>query len=235
LVKKILGFAALITGLLVVVFWTEARGATLVAVPLIGLAIWHVRLPAKTILAGFAGLFVLAGAAYFSSNTIQRIVDNSVLRMGSGVETIVGLQDAGESSMFVRLGLYRAGLKAARQAPVFGYGHPNRVNAISAFTDDAKAPKFSHLHNAFLTHLVAGGVVGLLVFCLFVLTPLIIEKRLRPGSRNSRYMAWMFTITCVGGGLSNLVLNHDLMTNFFCLFVLAHMIVAVNEKSPPIT
>ena len=124
--------------------------------------------------------------------------------------------------------MYRAGLAAWWDSPIIGYGISQRFMAAQPYLPPEFIGQFSHLHNTFITHAVAGGVIGLmLVFALFVTpfaTNLAVQFEGAAFNRDRRYLAWLIFLSLVGIGMSGVVLNHDVSANFLGTLLLAHLI-----------
>jgi O-antigen ligase len=70
-----------------------------------------------------------------------------------------------DASTSIRLNMYTGGIIAFRERPLLGYGFDNRYNPAVPHAN-LQYDRHSHLHNAMINHLVAGGVFGLLAYFL---------------------------------------------------------------------
>lgn len=76
----------------------------------------------------------------------------------------------------IRLEMYKGGLLAFKEKPIFGYGYRNTTGPASRFINNQKLARVisenNHLHNTFINTLVFGGVVALIVVLTLLFLPL---------------------------------------------------------------
>lgn len=231
-----LALGALLVALGTVVVWSQSRGATLTALPLLGLAIWYLRPSPRQLIAGLAGLGLLIGLAMTLGGYGEKIMA-VMMRLTQGVATFFSGDATMEFSTGARLIMYRAGLDAFADSPIWGYGITQRFAAVLPYVPDGIAIHFSHLHNSFLTHAVAGGFVGVLIVLGLVLTPLAINRSATPPSdlakRDLRYSAGVIVLSLIGIGMTNLILNHDVSAHFLALLMLTHLAMHHHHLASP--
>lgn len=133
-----------------------------------------------------------------------------------------------ESSIWTRLVLYEGGFRAFLDNPLAGHGRQNVLAAAKAQTEGAPRRFFNytHLHNGFLTDLVASGVLGLMSLFAVLLMPLIVFWNARPvvfGSVLCVVLAYGFY------GMTNLLFYHDVATLLFLAVVIVCNAVAGEE------
>lgn len=229
-ISRMLGLASMGLAVLVVAFWSQSRGATLAALPLLALALWYLRpqpwvlLSGALILIGFAALVLDVGGA-------GQIVAASNSRLMQGLATLAG-DPAADASTWIRLVIYKAGLAAWWDSPIFGYGVSQRFWAVVPYLPSDFGHRFSHLHNTFITHAVAGGIIGLTALMAVLLTPFAIHRLSRPQphaqalpiGRDGRYFAWLIFLSLTGVGLSGVILHHDVSANFLGTLMIAHLL-----------
>jgi O-antigen ligase len=125
-----------------------------------------------------------------------------------------------EGSILTRIVLYEAGVETILERPMTGYGRQNVIPAVKAHSD---MPDhfflFSHLHNGYLTDLVASGILGLLSLLAVLLVPLLVFWNTRPvvfGGVLMVVLAYIFY------GATNLLFYQDVVTMLFlavmCVF-----------------
>jgi O-antigen ligase len=80
------------------------------------------------------------------------------------------------SSTETRLEMYKGGLLAAKEKPIFGHGYRNTTGPASRFIHNQNLARtmstHSHLHNTFINTLVFGGIISLIVVLALLLLPL---------------------------------------------------------------
>jgi O-antigen ligase len=214
--------AALVIALATVAFWSQSRGATLVALPLSLLSIFYVRPRPVTLLVVTLGVFAIMALIIILGGFDERVL-GSFKRLTRGLATVLTGDPSMESSTGFRLIMYRAGIAAWMESPVWGYGVTERFSAIIPYLPEGYTFRFSHLHNTFLTHAVAGGVVGVAFLLMLLFTPAAINIIDGPPNRDQRYLAWVILISLSGVGMSSLILNQDVSSHFLALLMIVHL------------
>lgn len=172
-------------------------------------------------------LVVLAGIVivfsrfdpYFT-NRFDLVVERLSNPAGSAVD---------ERSIATRLVLYGGGFRAFLDNPLTGHGRQNVLAAARAHSDGAPAHFFhyTHLHNGYLTDLVASGVLGLLSLVAVLVIPLIVFWTARPlifGSVLCLVLAYGFY------GMTNLLFYHDVVTLLYLgVLVVCHALAGVGD------
>lgn len=117
-------------------------------------------------------------------------------------EILTGRTPSDPSSMY-RLEMYRGGLRAFVDAPLFGHGWHNQVTsalpymgevALQAYPSEA----WSYLHNEPLGFLVGMGLFGLLAYLFLMSAPLL---ALRSSPHDSQTAARRYMAFCLCSGL----------------------------------
>lgn len=228
MVSRAVALSALLTALATIVFWSQSRGATLAAVPLLGLAIWYLRPRPAQLLAGFLGLAALAAIIITFGGHGDRVIAG-ISRLTVGVSTFFSGDPSMEASTGQRLIMYQAGLAAWMDSPIWGYGVSQRFAAAAAYLPEGMNIGYSHLHNSFLTHAVAGGVVGVSVLLVVLLTPVLINRTASAAvahpDRDAWYCAGVIVLSLAGIGMTNLILNHDVSANFLGALMVIHLLM----------
>ena len=232
--EKIISFSALILGILIVGFWNASRGPLLVVAPLTFLMLWYLFkngqsektwrpiILGSTVVTLLAVTFIIMqGFGHFNS---QNMVN------GLKELTSPGSYDA---SVNERLVLYEAGFKAFFVNPIFGFGIGNLLESVSQFFPKDVSFGHTHLHNIFLNHLIAGGLVGLPFLFMLATSPLLILWQKRNFiTIDDIYLSLLIVITIFGAGMSNVLFFHDLLGGFFSILILIAAIAS--EKKIPI-
>ena len=220
--EKIISFSALILGILIVGFWNGSRGPLLLVAPLIFLMIWYLFKSSKfeqTWRPLILGSIVIT-LLIISFIIMQNFGHNHTKNMANGLKELT-FSGSYDNSVNIRLTLYQAGFKAFFIKPIFGFGIGNLLDSVNQFLPKTGHFGFSHLHNMFLNHVIAGGLVGLLFLFMLATSPLIIlwQKR-NIISINDIYLSFLIVITIFGAGMSNVLFFHDLLAGFFSVLIL---------------
>ena len=83
-----------------------------------------------------------------------------------------------DSSSAYRLEMYRGGLRAFLDAPIFGYGWHSQIAAAFPYMNDfarigSEAEKWGYLHNDALGFAVSGGLFALIGYLLWIIAPVV--------------------------------------------------------------
>jgi len=172
--ERIITFIAVITGV-VAVFLSGSRGSWL---SFIILSVVFILLTYKPFLANskknqlFLALFFLALFGFIGTQTDagKKITD-----------AIVNIQswDGGDqtyTSSGIRMEMWKSSLETAKQSPWFGYGYRNSNEEVSKYVNshNKTVAAFTHLHNEYLTNLLAGGVLGLIALLSLLFAPMVV-------------------------------------------------------------
>lgn len=231
-IGKILAFLALIIGVLIVAFWNGSRGPILVAGPLTLLMLWYLFKQSKHNKDSrylVYGLLITALLA-FSIILSQTFGHNITNEMLNGIKEIThgGSHDG---SVKIRLTLYTAGIKAFSSQPILGYGIGQLFDAVTDFLPKTANLRYSHLHNMFLNHMIAGGLLGLLFLFLLIFSPLInLWKGDQNFSDEALYFSLLIIIAICGTGMSNVLFFQDLLAGFFSLLIFASAVSLSNSN-----
>jgi O-antigen ligase len=202
--SRSLAVAVLVIALGTVMFWSESRGSTLAALPLLMLSIWYTRPRPAALLVAALGLAALIALVMILGGFGERAI-SSVERLTRGLATVATGDPSLEGSVGARLIMYRAGIAAWMESPIWGYGVSERFSAVMPYLPEGYSFRFTHLHNSFLTHAVAGGAVGVAVLVSLLLTPLAINQTVGASDRGQRFFAWLILLSMAGVGMSNLM------------------------------
>ena len=143
-------------------------------------------------------------------------------------DAIVNIQswDGGDqtyTSSGIRMEMWSSSLKAAAKSPWFGYGYRNSNLEVSKYVDShhKTIAAFTHLHNEYLTNLIAGGILGLLSMLMLIFVPVVIfYKNLK--NKDTYYYATMGILLCFGFatfGFTHIALGEEHVNAFYVLFI----------------
>jgi len=248
-IEKVFAGGAIFLGVITILFWNMTRGASIVIVPLTVLFVWYTsdyltRNISRSFLTVMSGIFILFCYLLFNfydfsfmSHGLKTLVDfKTITRNLNDPEIyrrfgVLG-KIAVDESILQRIIMYRAGFLAWLENPIFGYGLENRFSATIRYMPIEVNWRYSHLHNAFITHAVAGGVIALLSLTMVLISPILsLFNKCSTASQDSIYFSAVIVISMFGSGASNLILFHDLLGNFFAVLILINTISMC--KIPP--
>lgn len=201
-----------------IVLVTLSRGPLIGVVPLLlltALMLWRVRLKSHWIYAAIGAIAVVAiaiAAMVFAGDRISGLPARlAALLTGEATD---------DFTTNVRLALYHAGWQAFLDAPLFGHGWARLMSAALPYVDPAyldHARQLPQLHNDVVNFAVAGGIAGVVVYLVIVLTPLVAALRSPVDAyRAARiYGTAGLAIVYVCGGLTDLMFGHEFHTALF--------------------
>jgi len=233
MLQKIVSFIALILAILIVGFWNGSRGPLLLVAPLILLMLWYLFKNSKSEQTWYP---LILGSITVTLLTIffiimQNFGHDNTKNMVNGLKELT-YSGSYDQSVNIRLNLYQAGFQAIFVKPIFGFGIGNQMAAASEFLPKDFHHRYSHLHNMFLNHVIAGGLVGLPFLLLLATSPLLIIWQKRDIiSINGMYLSFLIVITIFGAGMSNVLFFHDLLAGFFSVLILIAAIAANKQNN----
>lgn len=143
----------------------------------------------------------IAGAAFAVAAVI---VLGENVRAFQALESIYLFLVEGQAidrSVAVRLELFRGGILAFLQEPIFGYGWRHHVEAARPFMIDTTIAEhvegWSHLHNDYINFAALAGVFGLLAYFIYLLVPIIATWRsIRDSQFHERLYGAFVIVAC---------------------------------------
>ncbi|GEM_PF-98368 len=220
--EKLLSLAAFSSGCMASVL-SQSRATWMMSVFLLAciLFVWrrNGQLTRRVAL-GMSGLFL---ALALLSSYIPVVQE----RISSGLKDYhtFNMHDAWNTSFGQRIIMWKGGLLAAREKPVLGWGIANTRSAAASELESPAMKKvvlgYNHLHNEYITNLVAKGLPGLLSVLLLLFVPLTIFLRHRGNPEHLVYQG-IGSLLCIGyafSGLSNQAFGDDTLNIFFVFFL----------------
>ena len=229
--EKIISFSSLILAILVVGFWTVSRGPLLLVVPLTFLMLWYLYKNSKSEKAWFPLILGCCTVTLLAISfiTMQNFGYNSSNHLVNGLKELT-VNGSHDQSVNLRLTIYQAALESFSINPIFGFGIGNLSESTIQFLPEKFSFGYTHLHNMFLNHMIAGGLVGLVLLFILATSPLLILWQKRDIiSINGIYFSLLIVIIIFGQGMSNVILFHDLLAGFFSVLIL---IAAITSNKP---
>lgn len=140
----------------------------------------------------------------------------------------------------LRVGLWDLGLDAFRESPFFGHG----TSASRALTQEGFKERFgtnqgfNHFHNGFLTAVVEAGLLGALALAaIFGVAVWNAAKVLRlsadPVERFGATMIVVTVIIYVIGGLTGILVGHDILDSTLMVFLVSGTYLACGRTVSP--
>ena len=219
LINKLLGLAAFISGLIIIVD-TSVRLSWLVFLVLtivVSFVMFKKIVKSKFLLMisfVLLGIFIYFISVNNSINTRVTSVLNDISSFSSGknLDTSVGL----------RLEMYSAGLEAFKEKPFFGHGFLNGTKEASKYADlkvSNRIYNFVQLHSEYVTTMVEKGLFGLLSLGILLLSPILII--IRNYSKNDIYIriGVISSISFILFGLFNASFGDTTIKAFYVLLI----------------
>mgnify|MGYP006103715391 FL=1 len=230
---KLISFSALILAVLIVGFWNNSRGPLLAVIPLTLLMFWYLTIKCKV---NESWSLLVMGLTTMTTLTLLFVIIQNIgydvsTDMVNGLKEIA-FQGSHDTSVNIRLTIYQAAVNAFITKPLFGFGIGNVFSSVIDYLPETKSFGYSHLHNMFLNHAIAGGVFGLMLLLLLIGSPLIMLWQSKTKiTDESLYLSLVLVITICGTGMSNVLFMHDLLAGFFCSLILVNGVAEVDNKS----
>jgi len=141
------------------------------------------------------------------------------------------------SSVGLRLEMWKASIKLIDDLPLTGYGYRNtNIPATHYASDNTKKTiaSFNHLHNDYLTHLIATGFPGLIFVLALLFIPLrIFANNLRiKGQSSSSLMGVFLCLSFATIGLVTVVFGSTYMNALYVLLMAVLMPAAIAKSHP---
>ena len=141
------------------------------------------------------------------------------------------------TSSGIRMEMWESSLEAAKNSPWFGYGYRNSNKEVSKYVDSHNhtVAAFTHLHNEYLTNLLAGGLLWLVSLLVMLFVPIVFfYKNLK--NQKTYYYASAGILLSIGYatfGFTHIAFGEE-HVNAFYIFMLAFVmprIMGSNEVS----
>lgn len=191
------------------VYLTESRGPIIGAAHMLlvaGIAICASWLPPQRARWVIGGVLITMALAV---TLLLAIEMTGHLTPFAGMMAFIRSEIVVDSSTIERLVMYQSALNAFLASPFVGYGLIDYPAAAAAHAPPGVAfPLYSHLHNDLADFAVAGGVLGLAAYGLFLLAPLVGAFRAQGPLRIPLlYLGSVTTIGYFSMGMTNAVIG----------------------------
>jgi O-antigen ligase len=188
---------------------------------------WWLALP--VIVAAMVAAIAIMGVAYPGS--LERLTSLSTIATELASGSLVSEVSSGQ-----RLAFYQGSLAAFLEAPLFGHGWDDKVEAVRPFLPDGGAmldEGHHHLHSDILDFGVSGGVFGLLAYLLVLCAP-VAGALTSPHDSQYRSRLAGSVLLAVGYfvcGLTYLLFGYEFHTTLY--ICLAAILLGYCRDTPP--
>lgn len=221
---------AFIEALIIAFYFAESR-SSMVTFALVGLAflfIYKVKL--QRLVKPLLLLGVVIAVAYTSIPEVKFKFERTLTRLEAIPQSLTSNGSPEDRSIELRFLMYKYSTEAIKESPIFGHGNHMRFSAIEPYMDPNDRFKYTHVHNTYLDHLVAGGIIGLALFLVHVFSPLLSQRNSTQYlEKEQRFMAWLGPLLIVGIGMTNDTHWHYVQSQFFSLLIALNILLYTNS------
>ena len=182
-------------------------------------------------------VMLVSTAAVFVIGLLAVAVTGEHVRAFSAFESLGLFIQSGQAidySTETRLNLYHGGLMAFLEAPIFGHGWMDNVEAARKYMSPQVAADvlhWSHLHNDYINFLALAGVVGFAAYLIYLLTPVVAAAR---AVRDSQYLPRLFgafalLISYAVFGMFDTAFSNEMPLSFAPIFTAALLGMCVDR------
>ena len=204
--NKLIAFILFIIGIYFAGFLSGTRGTLFATILMLPIIIFYLSNGFKISLfiISFSTLFAILIFQASSTVNLEHIYFD---RIRKGLETIVLLENR-DNSIWLRLDMWTAGIKAFFEAPIFGHGVTERFMATKPHLNNQNIGGFSHPHNDIIAGFISSGVLGGIAVLISLLSGLS-ASILAPSKNTTKlYLALMLSCsTMVTGNVSTVLFN----------------------------
>jgi len=227
--NKLIAFLLFITGIYFAGFLSGTRGTLFVIVLMAPIVIFFIS-------SGFKiNLFIISSSTLFA---ILILLASSTFnleyayfnRIKKGLETIVLLEDR-DSSIWLRLDMWSAGIKAFFEAPILGHGITERFIAVKHHLNNQKIG-FSHPHSDIIAGFISSGVLGGIAVLISLVSGLSASILAPNRSSTKLYLALMLSCSTMVTGNVSTVLFNDICSAWLAFST--YLIWATDFKDEPL-
>lgn len=144
------------------------------------------------------------------------------------------LADEHSASVGERLRLWNAAWQAFVESPLWGHGIQNRMNALVPYlaSDGLTVRGFTHVHNAYLSAAVDGGIPAVTALLALLATPVVVAWR-APRDRDYRrrlFLAVSLALCYALVGATQILFKHDILDSFY-IFACAVIAASIPDRT----
>ena len=202
---KLIAFLLFIIGVYFAGFLSGTRGTLFAIVLMAPITIFFLSSGFKISLLIISSSTLFAILIFLASSIIN--LEYAYLnRIKNGLETIILLEDK-DNSIWLRLDIWSAGIKAFFEAPTLGHGITERFFALKHHLNNQKIG-FSHPHSDIIAGLISSGVLGGVAVLISLMSGLSASILRADRSSTKLYLALMLSCsTMVTGNVSTVIFN----------------------------
>ena len=150
-------------------------------------------------------------------------------RIKNGLETLVLLEDR-DYSIWLRLDMWSAGIKAFVEAPIFGHGVTERFMAMKHHLNNEEI-NYTHPHNDVIAGFISSGILGGISVLISLMSGLL-ASILAPNRNTTKlYLALMLSCSTMVTGNVSTVLFNDICSAWMAFST--YLIWATDFKDEP--
>jgi O-antigen ligase len=177
--------------------------------------------------------FVVMTAMFTFNNTVQTRIeeaksDVTLYIQGKNMDTSLG----------IRLQLWRASWEMFKERPIFGIGRENFNTGLEDFSSKGLitpvAASFAHSHNELLFNMTILGIIGLLAnISIYCVPAYYFGREIRHPDRCVRTAAGMGVLLALGFfifGLTDLMFFWTVLGGFYCMSVATFLAIIIKRK-----
>lgn len=203
--NKLIAFFLFIIGIYFAGFLSNTRGTLFAIVLMAPIIVFYLS-------SGFKiSLFIICSSTLFAililkASTTVNLEYGYFNRIRNGLATMVLLENR-DSSIWLRLDMWSAGIKAFLEAPIFGHGATERFMATEPHLKNQKIG-FSHPHSDIIDGFISSGVLGGIAVLISLMSGLSASILGPNQSPEKLYLALMLSCsTMVTGNVSTVLFN----------------------------
>ena len=155
----------------------------------------------------------LGAVFYFHGYLSNYILNDYMLRVLNGLDTLFS-SSTEDTSINVRLEIWRASLKAISDVPLFGYNVSERFTAIVPYFKDNFLHTFSHPHNDVLAGIISVGILGGVFTIVSLFSPVIAALLSKSDRKTKLPLALTIVISVMFTANVNTVFFNDITASW---------------------
>lgn len=215
-------------GLIEVLVFARSRGSIIPIAFLVGASLWYLRF---TSLRALSAIVIVISIGLIVPPLLIKGIQSPLLAFQRSIGVMTKADGVTDMSTSERVIMYSAGIEAIIQQPIIGYGYANRFAGAVPYMERNRIFTYRHLHNDYITHAVAAGIPGLLVFLLFLATPFLVIRQLSRPSRDLTYFAFCITSCMAGTAVTTAVIGHYIHASFYASAMVLLMLCSRNLEA----
>ena len=226
--NKLIAFLLFITGIYFAGFLSGTRGTLFAIVFIAPIIIFYLSSRFKISLFIIC-FFTLFAILIFQARTAIYLEYPYFNRIKNGLATMALLENR-DDSIWLRLDMWSAGIKAFYEAPIFGHGVTERFMATKPYLNNPKIG-YSHPHNDIFAGFISSGVLGGIAVLISLMSGLSASILSPHQSPSKLYLALMLSCSTMVTGNVSTVLFNDICSAWLAFST--YLIWATDFKDEP--